>query len=134
MSVSPPAQYVIGGALDAPFYPTLPEPYFKGFKGTPGPGDTFYTWIAPFDIELLGVAMACETYDIEDNWSLIVDGRYIAETIYTKDLPEGLHFMTCKYIKKGQKVFFKYTNTGEPKSIWFNYQCLRDEDVIDIVE
>lgn len=129
MSVSPPATLVVGGQFDAPFYPTLPETYTKGHILTATPGDNTHNWVAPFDIELLGVAISCNEYDIEDNWSLIYKGRFLVETVYTKELPEGIHFMTCKYIQAGDTITFTFKNTGASKVVWFNYQCLCDAPV-----
>lgn len=123
---TPPASYVPGGRFDAPFWPSLPESYTKGdileVTGAGGSVD----WIVPFDIELIGFAIACESYDLKDNWCLMYQGKYIVQQCYTKELPEGIHFMTCKFIPKGEKLTFIFHNTGANKAVWFNYQCLRD--------
>ncbi len=132
MTVSPPAQYVVGGALDAPFWPTMPETYTKGHILEAVQGSNIHEWIVPCDIELLGIAISCNKYDLYDNWSLSYKGRFLVETCYTKELPEGIHFMSCKQIPAGEKLLFFFENQGAKKVVWFNYQCLRDEVVEEL--
>lgn len=134
MSVSPPANYVIGGMLDPPFYPTLPETYTKGHILEVVQGENVHSWTAPFDVEFLGIAISCSQYDTYDNWSLIYKGRFMVETCYTKDLPEGIHFMTCPAIKQGEQIIFNFNNSGDEKVVWFNYQCLRDTPETELTE
>lgn len=123
-----PVAIVGGGSFDGPHYPTLPESYTKGHIIEAVPGENILTWTVPFLIEFIGVAISCNKYDDYDNWSLVCNGRYMVETCYTKDLPEGIHFMTCKMLEPGSKITVTFNNTGEEKKVWLDFQCLCEGD------
>lgn len=121
-----------GGRLDYPFMPTKTNPYTKGlFLEVPGEVGVYsITYVPEFDIELVAVAVGASRYQPRDNWSLYVgDERKencIFDTIYTKDLPEGIYLMAVKTVGAGTPIIFKFNNEGgQSKYVWINYQCLR---------
>lgn len=119
--------YAAGGRLDAPFYPSKPTPYIKGEIMESTEGMQQMEYILPMDAEFLGVAVGANEYQTKDNWNLKVNGKMIAETIYTKDLPEGMFFTTLIPLKTGDTISFIFNNIGgKPKDVWFNYQFLTD--------
>jgi hypothetical protein len=121
--------YVAGGRLDPPFYPTKTQPYVKGIRLSTGSSDPVSThlYTMPIDGELISVAIACSRYADADYWSLLVNGKTIAETIYTKELPEGLFFMVAHPIKAGDVLELQFYNASSTaKSVWVNYQFLVD--------
>lgn len=120
--------YTAGGRLDAPFYPSKPIPYIKGQIMNVSGANAQMEYEVPFDVEFLGVAVGASRYDTLDNWTVTVNGVPIVETIYTKDLPEGMFFTVLIPLNAGDKISFLFINaSGQPKDVWFNYQFLRDE-------
>lgn len=121
--------YVAGGRFDPPFYPTKTQPYVKGIRLVMGSSDPISTHLftMPKDGELISVAIACSRYEDADHWDLIVNGKTIAETIYTKELPEGLFLMVAHPIKTGDVLELQFHNVSSTaKSVWVNYQFLVD--------
>ena len=119
--------YTAGGRLDAPFYPSKPMPFIKGFILEVGSTPTQKEYVLDRDAEFLGVAFAMSEYDTHDNVSVRVNGRNILETVYTKDLPEGIFFTTLIPLKQGDSVVFVFNNVSQkPKDVWFNFQFLID--------
>lgn len=129
MSQGLQVNYVGGGRFDAPFYPTKPTPYIKGVRmeviaGAPA---AINTHTVDRESELISVAIACSRYDDKDNWDLVINGRLIVETVYTKELPEGLFLMVAHQLVPGDKIELRYKNeSARAKSVWVNYQFLTD--------
>lgn len=119
--------YTAGGRLDAPFYPSKPIPYIKGFILEVGDTSTQKEYILDRDAEFLGAAFAMSEYDTHDNVTIKVNGRNVIETVYTKDLPEGIFFTTLMPLVTGDSVVFIFNNaSGNPKDVWYNFQFLTD--------
>ncbi|BAU28167.1 hypothetical protein DFP93_101244 [Aneurinibacillus soli] len=118
-----------GGRLSWPFFPSKIKPFVKGFcLEVPGiSGVHRMTYSPPMDAELLSVAVGASRYDSKDNWSVEINGERFIESIYTKDLPEGMYLMVVKPVLTGDEMKFVFDNqSGEPKEVWFNYQFLID--------
>lgn len=119
--------YVAGGRFDAPFWPSKTIPYIKGRILKVGTISTQVEYKVPFDAEFFGVAVGASKYNTEDNWTVAVNGVPIVETIYTKDLPEGMFFTALIQLNKDDVITFIFDNASAvPKDVWFNYQFLRD--------
>lgn len=121
--------YVAGGRFDPPFMPTKTEPYIKGnlMEFVEGSEQTMVKeFIAPIDMEFLSVAVASSRYYPKDNWDLKVNDQVICESIFTKDLPEGIFFVATITVNKGDTITFTFKNVENiPKFVWFNYQFLK---------
>lgn len=119
--------YTAGGRLDAPFYPSKPTPYIKGFIMEVGASSMQREYTLDQDAEFLGVAFAMSTYDTHDNVTVKVNGSEVIDTVFTKDLPEGIFFTTLIPLAKGDRITFIFNNySGIPKDVWYNYQMLVD--------
>lgn len=118
-----------GGRLSWPFFPSKIRPFIKGFNlHIPGVGGLHHLSYTPsMDAELLSVAVGASRYDPSDNWSVEINGERFIESVYTKDLPEGMYLMVVKPVAAGDEMRFVFDNqSGEPKEVWFNYQFLID--------
>lgn len=119
--------YAAGGRLDAPFYPSKPKPYIKGFLLHAKGGMQQEEFVLPHDVEFLGIAVGASKYDTEDNWGMRINGEAVIETIFTKDLPEGMFFTVLIPLVAGDKITFNFNAaSGTPKDVWYNYQFLKD--------
>ncbi|MGG0666445.1 Low copy number virion structural protein [Viridibacillus arvi] len=119
--------YTAGGRFDAPFFPTLTEPFIKGIRIVVNKNDAFVTntYTITKKSELISIAIACDRYNDSDNWDLIVKGKAIVESVYTKELPEGLFLMVAHPLKSGDIVELRYkNNSGRSKNVYINYQFL----------
>lgn len=121
--------YTAGGRLDPPFWPTKTVPFIKGQIIKIGTVSAQEEYTMEFDAEFFGVAVGASSYKTEDNWTVAVNGKPIVETIYTKDLPEGMFFTALIPLAKGDVITFIFDNASlSPKDVWYNYQFLRDEE------
>jgi hypothetical protein len=119
--------YQAGGRFDFPFYPTKGKPFIKGRRVRIDADTAEDTYIIPYDMELLTISIGSSRYNDKDHWSLYVDGELIFDTVYTKDVPEGFYFMVVREVKLGSEIVFKFNNdSGAYKTIWLNYQFLKD--------
>lgn len=119
--------YQSGGRFDAPFFPTKRLPYIKGRRVRINGSTVTDTYICPQDMELMTIALGASRYNDKDYWSLTIDGQVIFDTIYTKDVPEGFYMMVTKEVKKDSEIVFSFTNdSGSYKTVWLNYQFLKD--------
>lgn len=121
--------YVAGGRFDPPFYPTKQKPFVKGLTlpVPDGGGVHLLTYTLPTDAELISIACGCSRYDIADNWDVRVNGEVICESIYTKDLPEGMYLMAILQLEAGDRIdFYYHADSGVGKQVWVNYQMLKD--------
>lgn len=119
--------YLAGGRLDPPFMPTKVKPFIKG--------DTLQVSVMgayrkdtpiTLDGELLSVAVGCSMYEPKDYWNLYLDGDIICETVYTKNVPEGMFFLAVIPVLAGSTLTFEFVNNGgRAKYVWWNYQFLR---------
>ncbi|MGE7624641.1 Low copy number virion structural protein [Viridibacillus sp. NPDC096237] len=119
--------YTAGGRFDAPFFPTLTEPFIKGVRVVIGGSDSFVTntYTIARKSELISIAIACTEYYDEDNWDLVVNNKTMIESVYTKELPEGLFFMVAHPLNVGDTIEIRFKNeSGKKKNIWINYQFL----------
>ncbi|CAM4354399.1 hypothetical protein BAMA_15725 [Bacillus manliponensis] len=119
--------YLAGGRLDAPFYPTRSTPYIKGdaMYSTAANVDTL-EYTLPTDMEFHAISVSSSIYEIDDKWSLIVNGTTICEDIYTKDLPEGISLMSYMQLAAGSKIVFQFHNQGIlDKQVWIALQFLK---------
>jgi hypothetical protein len=119
--------YVAGGRFDPPFMPTKTEPYIKGQMLESIGGGIQRVYFQPeVDVELLAVSVGASEYEARDYWDLIVDGRVVCDTIFTKDLPEGMYFTAIIPVEAGKALEFVFHNEGaRPKFVWVNYQMLK---------
>ena len=121
--------YVAGGRFDPPFWPTKSIPFIKGQIMKVGTASTQEEYVLEQDVEFFGVAVGASDYKTEDNWTVAVNGVPIVETIYTKDLPEGMFFTAIVKLVKGDVITLIFKNaSASPKDVWYNYQFLRDEE------
>lgn len=119
--------YLAGGRLDPPFYPTKPSPFIKGRRVTVSGPVTTDTYNVPGEMELLTMSVGCSRYNDKDHWSLKVDNKLLFDSVFTKDVPEGFYFMVTVEVVQGSKIEFTYNNdSGTYKTVWVNYQFLRD--------
>lgn len=121
--------YVVGGRLDPPFMPTKTSPYIKGdiMEFVQGSEQTqSKSFVVMEDMEFLSVAVATSRYYPTDNWDLKVNDQIICQSIYTKDLPEGMFFIATIQLTVGDEIVFTFKNLENvPKFVWFNYQFLK---------
>ena len=121
-----------GGRFDPPHYPIKTLPYIMG-KKMQVPNNIVLeleeSFVLPFDAELVSVAVSCSEYHDDDNWEVYVDDIAIAETIFTKGLPEGIYLMAMVPVPTGTeiRIVFKNDSGGGPKHIWWDLQFLRSE-------
>jgi hypothetical protein len=116
------------GRLDAPYMPTLTEPFIKGRRiEIPGQVTTVTdTFKLNFPVELLSIAIGADKYQSKDYWNLFVGEAPIIETIYTKQLPEGINLTVVKPIPANTPITFSFVNEGgAPKTVWYNLQFLK---------
>ncbi|OLN21701.1 hypothetical protein BTO30_13440 [Domibacillus antri] len=121
--------YLGGGRLDAPFYPTKSQPFFKGIRVEALAGSTvaIHQHTIDRESELISIAIACSRYDDPDNWDLAINNQLIVESIYTKELPEGLFFMVAHQLVPADIIELRYKNeSGRAKNVYVNYQFLTD--------
>ncbi|MED1650225.1 Low copy number virion structural protein [Bacillus pacificus] len=118
--------YLAGGRLDPPFHPTKTEPFIPGFimdSFSLQTNETTYT--LPADMELYAISVSASIYELDDKWSLIVNGQTVCNNIYTKDIPEGMHFMVYKPLAAGSTIQFSFKNQGIlDKTVWFELHFL----------
>ncbi len=119
--------YQAGGRFDFPFFPTKGTPFIKGRRIRIDDDVVEDVYHVPYNMELLTIAIGASRYNDADNWSLYVDGDLLFDTVYTKDVPEGFYFMVVKEVVPGSEIVFKFNNdSGAYKTVWLNYQFLKD--------
>lgn len=119
--------YQSGGRFDSPYYPTKGKPFVKGRRVPIASDYVEDIYSVPEEMELLTVAIGASRYNDKDYWSLRVDGEIVFDTVYTKDVPEGFYFMVVREVKPGSEIKFMFKNdSGAYKTIWLNYQFLKD--------
>ncbi|ANB66132.1 hypothetical protein GFC29_3809 (plasmid) [Anoxybacillus sp. B7M1] len=119
--------YVAGGRFDPPFMPTKRFPFIEGIRIEMSSSEpvVVHKYTVPQDAELISIAMAASRYYDTDYWGVKVNGKVLAKSIYTKDLPEGLYLMVVVPLKAGDEIELTYTNASQTgKAVWFNYQML----------
>lgn len=119
--------YMAGGRFDPPFMPTKTYPHIKGIRVPVSGADPLVTDIYQVtqDAELVSLAIACSRYDDNDHWSFYINGKQVCDSIYTKELPEGLFFTVIIPLKQGDELRFEFRNVSQTtKSVWLNYQML----------
>lgn len=119
--------YVAGGRFDKPFMPTKKDPFFKGIRVPVSGSDPLVTelYTVPKDAELVSLAIACSRYDDNDHWSFYINGKQVCDSIYTKELPEGLFFTVIIPLNQGDELRFQFDNVSQTtKTVWLNYQML----------
>lgn len=119
--------YMAGGRMDPPFMPTKTYPHIKGIRVPVSGADPLVTELynVPQDAELVSLAIACSRYDDNDHWSFYINGKQVCDSIYTKELPEGLFFTVIIPLKQGDELRFDFHNVSQTtKSVWLNYQML----------
>jgi hypothetical protein len=129
--------YMAGGRLDSPYMPTKPEPYIKGIHlEIPGEvGNVQQSLILDFDAELLSIAVGASKYEILDNWDIIIEGDKICDTVFAKNVPQGMFLITAKEVLTGVPVTFVFHNdSGSVKSVWVDFQFLRERPFHPIVD
>jgi hypothetical protein len=120
--------YTAGGRFDAPFMPTKTTPYIQGRIIEVGGqiGDVEDVFQLDSDVELVSVAVGASYYEATDNWDLLIGNMRLFNTIYTKDVPEGIYLIAVVPIAAKTDIRFVFHNLGgHPKYVWVNYQCLR---------
>lgn len=121
------AVYTAGGRLDSPFWPTKRMPYIKGDILKVSSAVVQKEFDVEYPLEFFGVAVGASKYNTEDSWTVAVNGVPVIDTIYTKDLPEGMFFTAFIPLDEGDKITFIFNNaSGVSKDVWFNYQFLKD--------
>lgn len=119
--------YMAGGRMDPPFMPTKTYPHIKGIRVPVSGADPLVTDVYQVtkDAELVSLAIACSRYDDNDHWSFYINGKQVCDSIYTKELPEGLFFTVIIPLKQGDELRFEFHNVSQTtKSVWLNYQML----------
>lgn len=119
--------YMAGGRMDPPFMPTKTYPHIKGIRVPVSGADPLVTDVYQVtkDAELVSLAIACSRYDDNDHWSFYINGQQVCDSIYTKELPEGLFFTVIIPLKQGDELRFEFHNVSQTtKSVWLNYQML----------
>lgn len=119
---------VAGGRHDYPFMPRFHNPHFKGLRIQVTSADEIveeeYVVESKY-ADLISIATACERYADKDHWSFFVNDKIVAETIYTKDLPEGLQLYACIPLQQGDRLRFRFTNSSlSSKAVYVNYHML----------
>ncbi len=113
--------------MDPPFMPTKTYPHIKGIR-VPVSGSNLIVndmYYVQQDAELVSLAIACSRYDDNDHWSFYINGKQVCDSIYTKELPEGLFFTVIIPLKQGDELRFEFHNVSQTtKSVWLNYQML----------
>lgn len=120
-----------GGRFDAPYMPTLTEPYIKGrqVQVAGAVGKTTDTFTLDVNTELLSIAIGADKYQPRDYWNLYVGETKIVDTVYTKELPEGINLMVVQPVPAGTPVRLEFFNEGgAAKQVWFNLQFLKGAD------
>lgn len=118
------------GRLDAPYMPTLTKPYVKGrYLDIQGKvGTTKDTFRLDFDAEILSIAFGSSKYQARDYINVYVGSMKIIDSLYTKELPEGINLMVAQPVPAGTEIRLEFVNAGgAAKTIWFNYQFLKGE-------
>lgn len=117
-----------GGRLDAPYMPTLTEPFIKGqMLDIPGSVASIEkSFSTDSATELLCISVGASKYSPRDNWDLYIGQQKIVESNFTKNLPEGAYLMAAKPVSAETPIKFVFHNeSGIAKSVWVNYQFLR---------
>ncbi|MEI4651775.1 Low copy number virion structural protein [Bacillus cereus] len=119
--------YLAGGRLDPPFHPTKTKPFTDGFIMD---STSFTTnelkYTVPADMEFFAISVSCSIYELDDKWDLIVNGEHFCKNIYTKKLPEGIHFMVYEPLSAGEEIIFRFYNQGIlNKTVWGEFQFLK---------
>lgn len=130
--------YVSGGVIDKvrelpyPHFSKNTIPYVKGEVLQIDAVKKTYTstFSLPFKTEFLSIAIAANCYNDEDFWELTLDGVKVAETIYTKELPEsismGNSFGIVYPLEANSVIKFDFYNmSGVEKKVWYNVKFLR---------
>ncbi|MFY0127856.1 Low copy number virion structural protein [Bacillus cytotoxicus] len=119
--------YLAGGRLDPPFYPTKTKPFVPGFIMDSASFTTEeFKYTLPADMEFYAISVSCSVYELDDKWDLLVNGEYFCKNIYTKKLPEGMHFMVYEQLTAGDEIIFRFYNQGIiDKTVWFELHCLK---------
>ncbi|MBK5452000.1 Low copy number virion structural protein [Bacillus sp. TH22] len=119
--------YMVGGRLDAPYFPTKTIPFIKGRRIGVYENIHHNEFIAPVDMEMIAFSIGASKYNDNDYWNLYINNEKIADEIYMKDVPEGFNFSVVKQIPAKAIIRFEYINKSlEKKAIWLNYQFLKD--------
>lgn len=123
--------YQAGGRHDFPFMPRFHNPFFKGIRVEVTSNDSVveHNYIVTHkNADFLSMAISSSRYEDKDNFNLFVNDNQLMETIYTKELPEGMYLMVCVPLKQGDRIKFQFINSSlTSKAIWVNYQTLIDE-------
>lgn len=122
--------YQAGGRHDYPFMPRFQYPFFKGIRVEVTSDDSVveHSYIVTHKkADFLSMAISCSRYEDKDNFNLFVNDNQLMETIYTKELPEGMYLMVCVPLVQGDRIKFQFINSSlTSKAIWVNYQALID--------
>lgn len=127
MSASDFVTYLAGGRLDPPFMPTKTFPLIVGdMVESSGAGKVEKKLTLEAECELLSVAVGVSNYEPKDYWNLYVGNDLVCQTIYTKDVPEGMYFTAVIPCPAGTQLHLEYFNEGgKQKYIYVNYQTLK---------
>ncbi|HHT7044764.1 TPA: Low copy number virion structural protein [Bacillus cereus] len=119
--------YMAGGRFDAPYFPTKTEPFIQGQRIRIHDELHVDKFSLPFETEMIAFSVAASHYSDTDYWNLFINGQQIFKEVYVKDVPEGFNFSVVKPIPANAEIKLEYHNkSGEQKTIWMNYQLLRD--------
>lgn len=116
------------GRLDAPYMPLLTIPYVKGrYIEVPGQLITVTdTFSLSIETELLSIAFGANKYQARDYLNVYVGDTKIIDTLYTKELPEGINLIVAHPIPANTPIKLEFVNAGgAAKTVWFNYQFLK---------
>jgi len=128
--------YLAGGRLNSPWFPTKTEPYIEGLI-LPINNSVLETpkiLTLDFDTEMLSMSIAAERYEIFDYWKLFINNKIVMKNIYMKKIPEGVFLMVAKSIPANTPILLVFYNQSQVANhVWVNYQFLRDpeEDIIE---
>lgn len=113
-------------------FPELSKPFTKGFRMEVSASTGMFekVYIAPVDMELIDVGLACSGYGDEDYWEVIVGADKIIETMYTKELPQhinmGSTLYTVEKIPAGTEIKLQFHNaSASTKTVWFDLRFLK---------
>lgn len=117
--------FLAGGRLDAPFYPTKFNDHYIGRQvELAAAGVVSDSFSLPYDVEFVAIHVKAESLYAEDYWELVVGGDKIVETVHTTDWEEGLQLMVAHPVKAGET--FKFTFHGvAANSVTVTYHLLK---------
>lgn len=90
--------------------------------------DYTITFIVPKNGKITGITTSQSAWNLQDSWSLQVNGNILFDNVRTKEYGENKFFNVFYKVTLGQQINFIFkNNSGASKVLWVDFNILEDE-------